>query len=139
MPLTTARLIFSSLLSAPLAASLYVASGSSPCAKYCGNVQSSTASDEIVCDAISLKTPSGLVWEQCIGCLLTSTHVDKTNKTDLQSLTCTSSALCLDPLGVSAHADSHVLDNLRFNVKQCLFDGDINPCMIGLVVPSSCT
>lgn len=72
---------------APLAASLLVAPNS-PCSKYCGNVLSSTARDEIPCDAGTLKKTSvGLVWEQCIQCLLTSTHVSE-GQTDLQWLLC---------------------------------------------------
>ncbi|KAL1839579.1 hypothetical protein VTJ49DRAFT_1400 [Mycothermus thermophilus] len=107
MRLFTARLVLTALVSAPLAASLFVSSSNSPCAKYCGNVQSSTASDEIVCDAGSLKkTAAGLVWEQCIGCLLTSNHTEG-SRSDMQAL----------------------LYNLRYNIKQCLFDGEANPCL----------
>ncbi|KAL2266302.1 hypothetical protein VTJ83DRAFT_5654 [Remersonia thermophila] len=107
MRLLTARSVLSALVAAPLAASLFVSSSSSPCSKHCGNVQSSTASDEIVCDAGSLKkTPAGLVWEQCISCLLTSNHTEG-GRSDMQSL----------------------LYNLRRNVQQCFFDGEANPCL----------
>ncbi|KAK4127949.1 hypothetical protein N657DRAFT_565381 [Parathielavia appendiculata] len=100
------RLSITAAVSASLAASLYVAP-SSPCSKFCGNVLSSTAADEIPCDAGTLTgTSTGLVWEQCIDCLLTSNHVSG-DKTDLQAL----------------------LYNLRFNVEQCFFGGETNPCI----------
>ncbi|KAK4039432.1 centromere/microtubule binding protein cbf5-like protein [Parachaetomium inaequale] len=107
MRLSTARLsVAAAVVSAPLAAALFVAPNS-PCSKYCGNVQSSTATDEMACDAGTLKgTPTGVVWEQCINCLLTSTYVSG-RQSDLQAL----------------------LYNLRFNMGYCLFDGGTNPCV----------
>ncbi|GAB1314078.1 hypothetical protein MFIFM68171_04288 [Madurella fahalii] len=106
MQITTARLSITAAVSAPLAASLLVAPDS-PCSKFCGNVLSSTAADEMVCDSGALaNTGKGLVWEQCVDCLLTSTHVSG-NQTDLQWL----------------------LYNLRFNMGYCLFDSPTDsPC-----------
>ncbi|KAL2021510.1 hypothetical protein VTK56DRAFT_7143 [Thermocarpiscus australiensis] len=102
----TARLTVAAVVSAPFAASLLVAPDS-PCSKYCGNVQSSTARDELACDTGTLKnTPVGVVWEQCIECQLTSTYVSG-NRSDLQAL----------------------LYNLRVSMAYCLFDSkDNNPC-----------
>ncbi|KAK4154575.1 hypothetical protein C8A00DRAFT_32608 [Chaetomidium leptoderma] len=107
MRFSAARLsIAAAVVSAPLAASLFVAPNS-PCSKYCGNVLASTAADEMVCDAGALAlTSPGHVWEECIGCLLTSTYVSGA-QTDLQAL----------------------LYNLRFNMGHCLFDGETNPCV----------
>ncbi|KAK4100098.1 hypothetical protein N658DRAFT_428205 [Parathielavia hyrcaniae] len=106
MPLSIPRLSIAAAVSAPLAASLYVAPNS-PCSRFCGNVLSSTAVDELPCDDGTLTgTSTGLVWEQCIDCLLTSEHVSG-DKTDLEAL----------------------LYNLRFNLGHCLFAGEINPCI----------
>ncbi|KAK4137982.1 hypothetical protein BT67DRAFT_439199 [Trichocladium antarcticum] len=106
MPITTARLAVAAALSALLAGSLRVAPDS-PCSKFCGNSLSSTAVDEMACDAGTLEgTTVGLVWEKCTQCLLTSDHVSG-NQTDLQWL----------------------LYNLRFNMGHCLFDGRTNPCI----------
>jgi len=103
---SAARLYVATVALAPLAAALFVSSPDSPCSKYCGNVQSSTATDELPCNSGDLSSPAGVVWEQCIDCLLTSTHVSD-KKSDLQSL----------------------LYNLRFNLGYCLFGGDTNPCI----------
>lgn len=87
MPITTARLAVTAALSALLAGSLRVAPDS-PCSKFCGNSLSSTAVDEMACDAGTLEgTTVGLVWEKCTQCLLTSDHVSG-NQTDLQWLLC---------------------------------------------------
>jgi len=87
MRITAARLAVAAVVSAPLAASIFV-SPDSPCSKYCGNVLSSTARDEMACDANTLtKTSTGVVWQQCINCLLTSTYVSGA-RTDLQALLC---------------------------------------------------
>jgi hypothetical protein len=87
MRVSAARLVVATVVSAPLAAALFV-TPNSPCSKYCGNVQSSTARDEMPCDGGTLKkTSTGLVFEQCIDCLLTSTHVSG-SQTDLQALLC---------------------------------------------------
>lgn len=87
MRLCTARLYAAAVVFAPLAASLFISAPDSPCSKYCGNVQSSTAIDEMVCDDGGLSSPQGVVWEQCINCLLTSTHISD-GHSDLQSLLC---------------------------------------------------
>ncbi|KAK4242479.1 centromere/microtubule binding protein cbf5-like protein [Achaetomium macrosporum] len=106
MRINTARFSVAAVASAPLAASLLVAPDS-PCSKFCGNILSSTQGDEMACDTGTLtKTSKGVVWEQCIGCLLTSTHVSG-NRSDMQAL----------------------LYNLRFSVDYCLFEGDANPCI----------
>ena len=87
MRLTTARLAVVAVVSAPLAAALRIAPDS-PCSKYCGNVLSSTAADEMACDAGTLtKTTIGLVWEKCVQCLLTSNYVSG-DQSDLQWLLC---------------------------------------------------
>lgn len=87
MRITTARLSIAAAVSAPLAVSLLVAPDS-PCSKFCGNVLSSTATDEIPCDSGTLtQTAKGLVWEQCVDCMLTSTYA-LGNQTDLQWLLC---------------------------------------------------
>ncbi|EAQ90701.1 hypothetical protein CHGG_02636 [Chaetomium globosum CBS 148.51] len=105
MPLRAACLLAAAVC-ARLAATLFVAPDS-PCSKYCGNVQGSTATDEMACDAGTLRnSPTGVVWEQCIGCLLTSTHVAG-GQSDLQAL----------------------LYNLRFSMGHCLFGGGTNPCL----------
>jgi hypothetical protein len=89
MGVNVPRLLVAAAVSAPLVASLYVAPNS-PCSKFCGNVLSSTAADEMACDAGTLtKTSTGVVWEQCIECLLTSTYVSG-DKSDLQALLCMS-------------------------------------------------
>lgn len=87
-----ARLSILTVASAPLAASVLVAPDS-PCSRFCGNILSSTPVDEVPCDAGTLtKTSKGLVWEQCVDCLLTSTYVSPGNQTDLQALLC----MCAD-------------------------------------------
>lgn len=87
MRISAARLAVATVVSAPLAASIFV-TPDSPCSKYCGNVLSSTARDELPCDTNTLtKTSTGVVWEQCLNCLLTSTYVSGT-RTDLQALLC---------------------------------------------------
>jgi hypothetical protein len=87
MRITTARLSIATVAAAPLAASLLVAPDS-PCSKFCGNTLSSTQTEELACDTGTLtKTSKGVVWEQCIGCLLTSTHVSG-NRSDMQALLC---------------------------------------------------
>ncbi|KAL2179226.1 uncharacterized protein P884DRAFT_220386 [Thermothelomyces heterothallicus CBS 202.75] len=106
MRLGTVHLYVAAAVFAPLAASIFIAAPDSPCSKYCGNVQSSTATDEMVCDDAGLASSEGVVWEQCISCLLTSTYVSG-GHSDLQSL----------------------LYNLRFNVGYCLFGGGTNPCV----------
>lgn len=86
MPLRAACLL-AAALSARLAATLFV-SPDSPCSKFCGNVQGSTATDEMACDAGTLQgTPTGVLWQGCIDCLLTSTHVSG-KQSDLQALLC---------------------------------------------------
>ncbi|KAL2130890.1 hypothetical protein VTI74DRAFT_5820 [Chaetomium olivicolor] len=101
------RLSIITVASAPLATSMLVAPDS-PCSKFCGNILSTTPLDEVPCDAGTLTgTSKGLVWEQCIDCLLTSTYVSPNNQTDVQAL----------------------LYNLRLNLGHCLFDGKVNPCI----------
>ncbi len=86
MRITTPRLITTALVAAPLAAALFV-NPSSPCAKYCGNVLGSTSTDEMACTAATLATSTGVVWEQCMNCLLTSTY-GSGDQTDTHSLIC---------------------------------------------------
>ena len=87
MLLSPPRLAIAAAVSAPLAAALFVAPDS-PCSKYCGNVLSSTATDEMPCNHGSLtSTSAGVVWEQCINCLVTSPYVSG-SKSDLQALLC---------------------------------------------------
>ncbi|AEO62565.1 6af60980-bd6b-49be-913b-22080c196881 [Thermothielavioides terrestris] len=108
MRTSTARLAVAvaAVVSAPLAASLF-ASPDSPCAKYCGNVLGRTSTDEMACDSGSLsQTSTGVVWEQCIRCLLTGTYASG-SPSDMQAL----------------------LYNLRFNMEYCLFNAPVNPCI----------
>lgn len=87
MRLGTVRLYATAVAFAPLAASLFMAAPESHCSKYCGNVQSSTAPDEMVCDDGGLSTSPGTVWKECINCLITSSHTAN-GHSDLQSLLC---------------------------------------------------
>jgi hypothetical protein len=80
----------------------------------------------MACDAGTLKgTPTGVVWEQCINCLLTSTYVSG-RQSDLQALLC----MCFAGLRISLpRLTRYSPDNLRFSMGYCLFDGGTNPCV----------
>lgn len=69
------------------AASLLVASDS-PCGTLCGNVLSSTTSDDIVCHENDYNTGSGIVFQQCLACEQTSDYRTSDNETDQQYYLC---------------------------------------------------
>jgi len=73
---------------------------SSPCAVSCGNILGSTSGDELTCFDDSYGTTKGLVFQNCISCLVSSKYVDPISKqTDLQ----------------------WALYNLRYAISWCLF------------------
>ncbi|KAH8598095.1 hypothetical protein B0O99DRAFT_506613 [Bisporella sp. PMI_857] len=73
---------------------------SSPCAVQCGNVLGSTTGDDLVCFDDSYGTSKGIVFQNCINCMISSNYVDPTGKqSDFQ----------------------WALYNLRYAISWCLF------------------
>jgi hypothetical protein len=94
------------------AAALLVADGSH-CATQCGNVLDATTDADIACtDGEYAGTSAGTVFRNCLTCEVASTYSDPQSlpaASDLQSM----------------------LYNLRYATSQCLFQGDVNPCITG--------
>ncbi|KAI0392654.1 hypothetical protein F5Y17DRAFT_352276 [Xylariaceae sp. FL0594] len=93
------------LLLAPflrVASAVLVANGS-PCETNCGNVLTSTAPDEVVCnDADYTGTPAGKVFRSCVTCEATSTYTTGQSP------------------GPMADLDA-MLYNIRYTTAQCLY------------------
>ncbi|KAI2643341.1 hypothetical protein GGS21DRAFT_485856 [Xylaria nigripes] len=99
-------LLLASLLRVSVA--VLVAEGS-PCQSDCGNVNSATPLNQIVCDDASYGSPEGKVFQSCVTCESTSPYsitVENETMSDLQSF----------------------LYNTRFTTAQCLFHIQQGPC-----------
>ena len=101
---------------------------SSPCSIQCGNVLGSTSGDELVCFDDNYGSSKGVVFENCMNCLLTSKYAAEAAKnvqqdSDIRWLLCMLTSILPGNLFLESETltNKKTLDNLRYTISWCLF------------------
>lgn len=115
------------LVAASAVRAVLVTSGST-CSSSCGNVLDRTAEDEMTCLQAGYEKGTGAVFKTCLECEMYSDYSNG-EESDTAALLCTSPYRpCYFPTCCPMLTGA-IPDNMRFAIKNCLFEAEVNQCI----------